>query len=97
MLETVNADADRVTRLLTELLDVSRIDAGRLEVRKQVVDVPAGRRKVVAGRVAGGEPEDRFARRGRRPSCRRSGPTPTSSTRCSATWSRTRSGTARAP
>jgi signal transduction histidine kinase len=27
MLATVNADADRVTRLLTELLDVSRIDA----------------------------------------------------------------------
>jgi signal transduction histidine kinase len=29
MLQTVNADADRVTRLITELLDVSRIDAGR--------------------------------------------------------------------
>jgi PAS domain S-box-containing protein len=41
MLQTVNADADRVTRLITELLDVSRIDAGRLEMRKQVVDLPA--------------------------------------------------------
>ncbi len=60
MLTTVNADADRVTRLLTELLDVSRIDAGRLEVRKQVVDVPAAVRKAVAGRVAGGEPATRF-------------------------------------
>ncbi len=60
MLQTVNADADRVTRLLTELLDVSRIDSGRLEVRKQVVDVVAAVRKAVAGRVAGGEPEDRF-------------------------------------
>ena len=60
MLETVNADADRVTRLLTDLLDVSRIDAGRLEVRRQVVDVPAAVRKAVAGQVAGGEPEDRF-------------------------------------
>ena len=60
MLETVNADADRVTRLLTELLDVSRIDAGRLEVRKQVVDIPAAVRKAVNGQVAGGEPEDRF-------------------------------------
>jgi signal transduction histidine kinase len=29
MLETVNADADRVTRLITELLDVSRIESGR--------------------------------------------------------------------
>ncbi|MCU1593407.1 MAG: yycG2 [Frankiales bacterium] len=60
MLETVNSDADRVTRLLTELLDVSRIDAGRLEMRKQVVDLPAAVHKAVNGRVAGGEPEDRF-------------------------------------
>ena len=60
MLETVNADADRVTRLLTELLDVSRIDAGRLEMRRQVVDVARSVRKAVAGRVAAGEPEDRF-------------------------------------
>ena len=60
MLETVNADADRVTRLLTELLDVSRIDAGRLEMRKQVVDLPAAVRKVVAGHVASGEPATRF-------------------------------------
>jgi signal transduction histidine kinase len=60
MLETVNADADRVTRLLTELLDVSRIDAGRLEMRKQVVDLEASARKAVAGQVAAGEPESRF-------------------------------------
>ena len=60
MLQTVNADADRVTRLISELLDVSRIDAGRLEMRKQVVDVPAALRKIVAGRVASGDPEDRF-------------------------------------
>jgi hypothetical protein len=60
MLETVNADADRVTRLITELLDVSRIESGRMEVRRQLVDVPERARKVVAGRVASGEPEDRF-------------------------------------
>jgi signal transduction histidine kinase len=60
MLQTINSDADRVTRLITELLDVSRIDAGRLEMRKQVVDLPTAVRKVVAGHVAGGEAEDRF-------------------------------------
>ncbi len=60
MLATVNADADRVTRLLSELLDVSRIDAGRLELRRQVVDVPAAVRRVVAGTVASGEDEARF-------------------------------------
>ena len=60
MLQTVNADADRVTRLLTDLLDVSRIDAGRLEMRKQVVDLPAAVHKAVAGRLAAGESPERF-------------------------------------
>nr|WP_307848818.1 ATP-binding protein [Microbispora oryzae] len=61
MLETVNADADRVTRLITELLDVSRIESGRVEIHRQVVDIPARARRIVAGRVAAGEPADRFA------------------------------------
>jgi PAS domain S-box-containing protein len=60
MLETVNADADRVTRLITELLDVSRIESGRLEVHRQLVDVPERARKIIAGRVAAGDAEDRF-------------------------------------
>jgi signal transduction histidine kinase len=60
MLETVNADADRVTRLITELLDVSRIEAGRIEVHRELVDLAAQARKVIAGRVAAGESEDRF-------------------------------------
>ena len=60
MLQTVNADADRVTRLITELLDVSRIDAGRLEMRKQVVDLPAAVRKAVDGHIASGEKASRF-------------------------------------
>ena len=60
MLQTVNADADRVTRLITELLDVSRIDAGRLEMRRQVVDLAAAIRKAIAGCVAAGQPESRF-------------------------------------
>jgi signal transduction histidine kinase len=60
MLETVNADADRVTRLITELLDVSRIESGRMEVHRQLVDVPDRARKIIAGRVAAGESEDKF-------------------------------------
>ena len=56
MLEAVDADADRVTRLLSDLLDVSRIDAGRLRLRLQLVDVPAAVRQVFAGRVAAGDP-----------------------------------------
>ena len=60
MLETVNADADRVTRLITELLDVSRIESGRMEVHRQLVDVPDRARKIIAGRVVAGDAEDRF-------------------------------------
>jgi PAS domain S-box-containing protein len=41
MLATVNMDADRVTRLIGELLDVSRIDAGRLELRRKEFDLAA--------------------------------------------------------
>jgi signal transduction histidine kinase len=60
MLETVNADADRVTRLITELLDVSRIEAGRIEVHRQLVDIPQRAERIVAGRVAAGDSPDRF-------------------------------------
>lgn len=47
MLETINEDADRVTRLLKELLDVSRIDAGRVQLHRQRVDVAVIARGVV--------------------------------------------------
>ncbi len=60
MLETVNADADRVTRLITELLDVSRIESGRMEVHRELVDIPDRVRKIIAGRVACGDSEDRY-------------------------------------
>jgi signal transduction histidine kinase len=60
MLQTVNADADRVTRLITELLDVSRIDAGRLELRKQVVDVALAVQRLIDGRIASGDAVERF-------------------------------------
>ena len=39
MLEQVNHDADRVTRLITELLDISRLESGRLVLRRQLLDV----------------------------------------------------------
>jgi signal transduction histidine kinase len=60
MLETVNADADRVTRLITELLDVSRIESGRMEVHRELVDLPERARRIIEGRVAAGEDPDRF-------------------------------------
>jgi PAS domain S-box-containing protein len=39
MLEQVNHDADRVTRLITELLDISRLESGRLVLRRQMIDL----------------------------------------------------------
>jgi PAS domain S-box-containing protein len=82
MLQTVNADADRVTRLISELLDVSRIEAGRLELRKQVVDLPAVVRRDFDSRIAAGESPTA--------TCRRCGSTRTNLRRSSATWSKTR-------
>ena len=46
MLRTVDADADRLTRLITDLLDVARIDSHRLELRRQPVDLGAAARDV---------------------------------------------------
>ena len=60
MLQTIEADADRVTRLITELLDISRIDAGRLEVRKQPVDVVAAINRHIERFVASGHDRDKF-------------------------------------
>ncbi|MEP6697390.1 MAG: HAMP domain-containing sensor histidine kinase [Pseudonocardiales bacterium] len=60
MLEMVNADADRVTRLITELLDVARIEAGRLELHRRPVDLRSLVEQVFAGMAATGEHLDRF-------------------------------------
>jgi signal transduction histidine kinase len=60
MLETVEADADRITRLITELLDIARIDSGRLQVRRQLVDLPAAVQRQVVAQRARGEDADRF-------------------------------------
>ncbi|NNM44666.1 ATP-binding protein [Knoellia koreensis] len=60
MLETIEADADRVTRLITELLDVSRIDAGRLQIRPLPVDIELVFQRHVDRAVASGLEPDRF-------------------------------------
>ena len=60
MIETIEADADRVTRLITELLDVSRIDAGRLQIRPQPIDVEAVFARHVDRAVASGHERARF-------------------------------------
>ena len=60
MLETIEADADRVTRLITELLDTSRIGTGRLTVHAQPLDVGPRLEAQVERRVAAGGDRDQF-------------------------------------
>ncbi|MBB0243546.1 PAS domain-containing protein [Streptomyces alkaliphilus] len=60
MMQTVDGDADRVTRLITELLDVSRIDSGRLEIRREPLRVEEAVRRRVDALVAAGVPAERF-------------------------------------
>ncbi len=57
MLETVDADADRLARLITELLDTARIDSGRLALRVAPVDVATLTRRVVDSIHAAGDRE----------------------------------------
>lgn len=40
MLAQVNHDADRVTRLINELLDISRLETGQLVLRRQLIELP---------------------------------------------------------
>lgn len=67
MLSTVDADANRVTRLIAELLDISRIDSGRLELRRQPVDMGAAVGRHIQAYVAAGQPADRFLLRMEQP------------------------------
>jgi signal transduction histidine kinase len=60
MIETIEADADRVTRLITELLDVSRIDAGRLQIRPRPVDLEAVYSRHVERAAASGHEREKF-------------------------------------
>ncbi|MBW1604071.1 PAS domain-containing protein [Streptomyces sp. JJ66] len=61
MLETVDADADRIHRLIAELLDISRIDSGRLELRKEPVDLAAAISHHIESHLCTGELARRFA------------------------------------
>lgn len=53
MLTTVNADADRLTRLIAELLDVARLDTGRLSLYRRPSDTVLLARRVVESVQAG--------------------------------------------
>jgi signal transduction histidine kinase len=53
MLTTVNTDAERLSRLITELLDVARIDTGRLPLYPREVDVVPVVERVVESIRAG--------------------------------------------
>jgi signal transduction histidine kinase len=56
MLGQISHDAERVTRLINELLDISRLETGRLHLRRTEVDLAACARQVLAA-VAAQQPE----------------------------------------
>lgn len=60
ILRTIQADAGRVTRLITNLLDVSRIDTKQLVIRARPTDLDAILQAQVARAVARGADPDRF-------------------------------------
>ena len=53
MLTTVHADSDRLSRLITELLDVARLDTGRLSMHQRPCDVAQLTQRVVESIRAG--------------------------------------------
>lgn len=61
MIETIAADSQRLSRLLNELLDVSRLDASRLRVAPRPLDLRAVITAHVDRLVGGGHDRDRFA------------------------------------
>ncbi len=57
MLTTVHADADRLSRLITELLDVARLDTGRLSLARRGADVRVLLERIITN-VKAGAPHD---------------------------------------
>jgi signal transduction histidine kinase len=53
MLTTVHADSDRLSRLITELLDVARLDTGRLSMHQRPCDVAQLTHRVIDSVRAG--------------------------------------------
>ncbi len=53
MLHTVSADADRLSRLIAELLDVARIDTGRLQIYPRPADAAVLVERIVTSVAAG--------------------------------------------
>ena len=60
MIETIDADAERLTRLIAELLDVSRIDSGRLRVHRVPLDIRAVFERHVERQVGAGRAREAF-------------------------------------
>lgn len=60
LLAAVAADAERLSRLITDLLDISRLEAGRLRLRRRRADLREPVRGQVARQVAAGVAAERL-------------------------------------
>lgn len=61
MLEAIDGDADRLTRLITDLLDVSRIDTGKLRIHEVPVPIRPMLTRHVERAAAAGKDRAEFA------------------------------------
>ena len=92
-LATMSEQVDRLAKLATELLDLSRADAGRLRVERESVDLDAVAETVVDEFAASRERPERC--RSRAATARSCSATSSACCRSRARWSRTRSCTRR--
>lgn len=60
MVRTIKGDAERLARLVSELLDVSRIDAHSLRIRPRPVNIERLLSSQVSRQIASGQDPDRF-------------------------------------
>lgn len=67
MLETIDNDANRLSRLITELLDAARIDSGRLALKRQPIELAETVQQVLHNIAAGSGQELRVERNGKVP------------------------------
>ena len=85
LLEVVSSEADRLARIVNDILWASRLESGRMSIAIERCDAAAIAAEVVDVLRCAGARGDRGRRRARRAACRRSPPTRTSCARSSRT------------
>ena len=86
----INESGTFLLRVISDILDMARLEAGRIEIDREPLDLDALVAETVTSLRAGGRAQPRRDRRRDRRRASRSAPTARPSARCSSTSSRTR-------